>query len=313
MPITNVQDKILEYSVNIQRLEATVKRDIENRLAELEKALLSAPLNFKRLSFKHVDKLIEAAYKENAQYLEKLLKELSLIAKNQAIKIVNIGANASIKNADVSYTEPLIAGALLAEWWIRRKSAFQNKFKDTVQHAVNLGDFNILNRIRDEKLLSANYRSATLLARTSMQQVVNETRMNVYENLGVSKFEWISTLDARTTVICQVLDGLVWDIKTKEPIGHTKIYPGENAHWGCRSTQAPLFDDDTTPTRASMDGPVSGQLTYERWLATKPTAFQKTVLGKTRYKMWKKGSIGFTDLTNQYNNPLTIDELRDLI
>jgi hypothetical protein len=64
-------------------------------------------------------------------------------------------------------------------------------------------------------------------------------------------------------------------------------------------------------TRASMDGQVSKGLNYEDWLRSKPESFQKEALGVGKWKLWKKGKVGFTDLLDQSGNPLSLEQLQD--
>lgn len=73
------------------------------------------------------------------------------------------------------------------------------------------------------------------------------------------------------------------------------------------------LDDMVRNTQASMDGYVPESMDYESWLKTKPEAFQKKILGDPKYKLWKSGKITFSDLIDESNRPLSIDELEKLI
>jgi hypothetical protein len=58
-----------------------------------------------------------------------------------------------------------------------------------------------------------------------------------------------------------------------------------------------------------MDGQVSSKLGYEGWLKSKPEKFQRDVLGSTKFDLWNKGSLKFTDMVNQSGNALTLAQL----
>ena len=66
-------------------------------------------------------------------------------------------------------------------------------------------------------------------------------------------------------------------------------------------------------TRASMDGQVAGDLSYEGWLRGKKKEVQVEVLGPKKYELWKKDELTFTDLISQTGRPLTIKELEEKI
>lgn len=158
-----------------------------------------------------------------------------------------------------------------------------------------------------------------------------------------------STLDSRTTLICQALSGLQWSLPDYEPIGHDQPYPGPTAHWGCRSTtvavyksfaelsksksvtteaggksdvdaifrrnlkEAGLTDEEIEKSvynaRASMDGQVASDLSFDDWLGSKSKAFQDEALGPGRADLWRDGDITLAQMIDQTNRPLTLDEL----
>ena len=132
------------------------------------------------------------------------------------------------------------------------------------------------------------------------------------------------------------------------PVGHDKEFPGPIAHWNCRSTQVPvvksyreLSQEGAIPTggrrtnigsltnkelraagyskgeiavakrgmRASMDGYVARDLTFDSWLKKKGVRFQNQMLGPGRAELWRSGKITLRDLIDQKGRPLTLAEL----
>jgi hypothetical protein len=53
------------------------------------------------------------------------------------------------------------------------------------------------------------------------------------------------------------------------------------------------FDDLGLPpsTRASFNGQVPGDITYRDWFQLQDEAFQRKVLGPTRFTLWKAGQV----------------------
>jgi SPP1 gp7 family putative phage head morphogenesis protein len=184
--------------------------------------------------------------------------------------------------------------------------------------------------VEDRGVFWAARRNAEALVRTSVISTANTAHMEAYKaNADImGGLEWLSTLDNRTTPICRAMDGLRWTMDL-EPIGHDRPYPGATAHWGCRSTTMPVtktweqlakeaggntamakeLDKIPLGQRASMGGPVSGDLTYEKWFAQQSEKQQKDILGPGKFDMWQKGKLGFTDMVNQNGNPLNISQL----
>jgi len=209
------------------------------------------------------------------------------------------------------------------------KFKFQREIGDAIQLNETLGD--MTRRIRGTRargfkdgIMAASTRDAEGLIRTSVVNAANGARVeSMQANADVLKgIQWVSTLDGNTTPICRALDGLMWDLDYK-PIGHSKAYPGNTAHWGCRSGQAPVVKKfsnmpknkrDKIPegTRASIDGQVSASTTYDAWLKKKDKtnpSFVKQTLGPKKYEIWKEQGLSMRDMTDQYSNPLTVVEL----
>jgi hypothetical protein len=53
------------------------------------------------------------------------------------------------------------------------------------------------------------------------------------------------------------------------------------------------MDELPPSTRASMNGQVPDTVMYKDWFKTQPEKFQKSVLGKHRWTLWKSGSFSF--------------------
>jgi SPP1 gp7 family putative phage head morphogenesis protein len=148
--------------------------------------------------------------------------------------------------------------------------------------------------------LQKNRNWTNTLVRTAMNHMASTAREKTFTDNDdlIKGYEWVSTLDARTTDICQLRDGKVWIYDN--PAESTLEGPYQPpAHYGCRSTTTPILkswrdlglDIDEFPesTRASLDGQVPESLTYLKWLEKQSSEVQIDVLGVTRYNLWKSG------------------------
>jgi SPP1 gp7 family putative phage head morphogenesis protein len=111
--------------------------------------------------------------------------------------------------------------------------------------------------------------AANRLIRTESAYVANQTTAIAYEECEIEKYEYMATLDSRTSQKCGDLDGQIFDLKDKE-VGVN--YPPAHPH--CRSSVAPVIDGLTREglTRAARDKDgkstyVPRDMKYQEWKA----------------------------------------------
>lgn len=140
--------------------------------------------------------------------------------------------------------------------------------------------------------LDVSRQHAGTVINTATQHVANAARMDVWERNGdiVERYQWLSTLDRRTTIQCKSLDGRTFEA------GKGPMPP---IHPNCRSTTVAVLGKewdflDEGATRASSGptpGYVDANLDYYDWLKQQPASFQKTALGPTRAKLFQDGGL----------------------
>lgn len=167
-------------------------------------------------------------------------------------------------------------------------------------------------------ILEVNRRNARTVVHTGVQHVAHVARAETMKANSdiVEGYRWVSTLDSRTSELCQSLDGQRFDL------GEGPMPP---AHPNCRSTVVPVtktfremgIDLPELPegTRASIGGQVPASLTYFEWLKTQPASFVEEALGPTRAAVFLKGGLsadefGKLQLGRNFR-PLTIVEMRE--
>ena len=188
--------------------------------------------------------------------------------------------------------------------------------------------------------------NAAAITRTAINGISNQAKRAFYvANSDLFSEElYVATLDARTTPICQSLDGKFF------PIGKGPIPP---LHFNCRSLRVASLNGEaigTRPMNAStrrqllgeytkgksftaatrdalprghktafdtfarqrvreLTGVVDAKVTYQEFLTRQSTAFQNEVLGPTRGKLFRSGGLPLTKFVNRQGDELTLAQL----
>lgn len=350
---TKISSNTIHASVNLARYEASARSKIRNMLNKLRRELVTevadAPKSIFTMSrlrqlLKAVDAAIDATYLRISEEFDLQIDALIKIQIKVAAKVIDDAIGVSMVDTSFSAAQfktlrsnLLIDGANFPEWWERQAKSTKNKFADNMRQGILKGETvsQLIQRVRaeDGPLFTKAYRDAESLVRSAVQVAANDTRLAIYEKNDdlFDGIQWLATLDNHTSQICRGLDGLVWD-NDYEPVGHKIPFPGPTAHPGCRSTQVPVLkswdkliknkelakklnkaEKDNPGTRASVDGQVSAKQTYEEWLKKQSVDTQKDILGVDKYKLWKKEKLSLVDMVDQSGQPLTIEELEDLL
>jgi SPP1 gp7 family putative phage head morphogenesis protein len=91
---------------------------------------------------------------------------------------------------------------------------------------------------------------------TQSTNLVNDSRLDVFEKEGIQVYEFFNPNDERTTSLCFALNGTIF--RADDPYFETYHAP---LHWNCRSTYLPLGE---RPADFEIDGlPSPGSLPYE--------------------------------------------------
>lgn len=175
-------------------------------------------------------------------------------------------------------------------------------------------------------LLEIDRRSLQTIVQTAISHIAAFTHRQVHEaNADVLKgLLWSAKLDLRTTSACRIRDHKLWTVDHK-PIGHKLPWgAGPGAfHWNCRSSAAPMvksfqellgmgIDESQFPigTRASLDGQVPANQTYNEWLTRQSAARQDEVLGPTRGKLLRAGKLSADQMYSTNGDFLDLSQLK---
>ena len=213
-------------------------------------------------------------------------------------------------------------GKYLRDWFSQLNGNKQRAIADAIRLGVVEGETipAIVSRIRGTR--AANYRNGILaiqrrhaeaIARTAVNHVVSNARrslMNANSDI-VKGWQYVATLDGRTTDICMSLDGNVYATRAEGP------EPPQ--HINCRSAMSPVTKswkelgfkkDELSPgTRASMNGQVSAKETYQTWLRKQPAGFQDDVLGRTKGRLFRQGGVTLDRFVDANGRSYTLAQL----
>lgn len=258
-------------------------------------------------------RLIDFGQQERAE-TRRILDKLAALeaqALADAVQSVAGGAVSVVVPSAAQVHAAIIArplqGAHLREWTDGLHEGARARVAAAIRRGVVEGISvpELASRIREATRTSA--RKAIMVARTAFTHVGAVARHETMRANAdvVKRYQWVSTLDTRTSDICQDLDGQVFEVDRG---------PLPPAHPNCRSTIVPLLPtwrqlginiDEAPPgTRASMDGQVPATMTYREWLKTQPPEVQEEVMGRSRAGRWRRGED--VDPADQSQRPLNL-------
>lgn len=169
-------------------------------------------------------------------------------------------------------------------------------------------------------LADISERNAKTIVRTAVAHVSNVAREATYDKNSdvIDGYEWVSTLDSKTSAICRGRDGMKF--KTD-----AEFRPKPPAHPNCRSTTIPLVSSeldflDAGAKRAARgaDGgmQVDASTSYYDFLRSQPAAFQDAALGVTRGKIFRNAGMTPEEFraasVDGFGNPLTLKQMAEM-
>lgn len=335
---TQLRDKTIAHSIYLQRYYSSTSKKVMDLLRETEKDLVRQLKTLdldNQMTIPQIDARLEsvrAILNEGYALAGKELisdmhdaaeyeQEWQIKAVNESTPIVlDMVAVAPVTLFAAVESKPL-EGKLIKEWIDKLDQDSYTRIQDAVRMGLVEGQSynDVVKRITGTKALqytdgvmALNKRQTQALVSTAMSHATNTARDEFYqENADLYKgVQWVSTLDQRTSSICQARDGKVYPLDTG-------IRPP--AHFRCRSAMVPILKswqalglkNPSGRTRASMDGQVAQTETYQSWLKKKPAAFQDEVLGQERAKLFRDGTP-LDRFVDDSGHTYTLDQLKKI-
>ena len=325
-------DAATRHQVFLQRYAGGQSKEaikILNRLRRnINARLMQEPTDFQRHRLVKVLEDINALNAEafhaitrvtiiGAQDLARVEAGFSVELFNKASKGVEwvLPADATLTAAVMGHTIPVESGA------VRTIEGYLADFgkKKTVQIAATISDGVTLGETTQTiaknvggMIDTLHKRQVDTLVRTITNHTASVTRNVVYDENAdiINGYEWIATLDSRTTLICGSRDRKVYKVGAG---------PMPPAHWGCRSTTIPKIKPEydigkkLKGMRASKGatGPkqVSGGTGYGGWLRKQPVGFVDEALGVERSRLFRSGKLTIDKFVDPTGRVYTLGEL----
>jgi SPP1 gp7 family putative phage head morphogenesis protein len=230
---------------------------------------------------------------------------------------------------DIVLQKPLIENRTLAQGWAGVSSSEKKRIESVIRKGIAEG--RTLNEIavdvRKGNVHSITRFQSRALVTTAITSVTAQADHEVYKanEKALEGWQYVATLDARTTLLCSHRDGHIY------PISDTAHLPP--AHFHCRSTTVPVtkgwsalgeLEGVAQVRRANIkklsdkeiafyDGQTPMRETYNDWLKRQPEDVQIRHLGDyQKVELFRSGDLTVDQFTNPEGNSLGIRELRAL-
>lgn len=330
--------------ISTSRYGSKVVRDILNLINQSDADILrkiaatDAPFTKTRLAalLKEIRTVYREIYSEAGTELKQQMLDFAGVRADQTAALIatQLPVNYNIIQATAEQLKAIVDVApvtvgpekklLLEEIF----TSLANDKEEAIRGAIRLGmvqgesTADMVRRIKGTKaaqykdgILEVHRRHAESIVRTVTNHVSNQAMQATYANNAKVVKGWIftATLDGRTSLTCASLAGTVW------PVGKGPLPP---RHVRCRSISVPEiatwrdlgFDIDELPPgmRASKDGLVRSDISFQEWLQGQDKATQVDIMGKTRAELFRSGKMTIDRFTDDMGRVLTLDQLKSI-
>lgn len=148
-------------------------------------------------------------------------------------------------------------------WW--NTSKLSEDVRQLLTDAAMSGESIYKTSRRLSERFGESMNNSVRLIRTETTYACNRAELGSYEELDIDRYEFVATLDTRTSTICQKLDGKVFETKDAQAgVNLPAMHPN------CRSTTIPYFENERPKMRFARDKDgkpikVPADMTYKDW------------------------------------------------
>ena len=238
----------------------------------LELNTLAMKSRISRLEGLMLNILIELAklYEKEHTQITGLLKDVAEDVYYQTIYDVQVGRGIghSFSKLDSNTVEDIMSYPWSGDNYSNRIWKQKDKVVDTIkqeltQKFIQGRDVRSTAKAVADRM-NVSYKNACTLVEIETSYIAGQTTLKGYKSTGMEQYQYLATLDNRTSQICRDEDGKVFDIDDAV-VGVN--YPP--LHVRCRSTTIPYFEDEKGERAArGADGKiyyVPGDMTYKDW------------------------------------------------
>lgn len=337
----NVNDliKIFDQLSNEQLLKLG---ELLEGLTDSERKALQG-LNFS--SRAKASKNIEEIKATLSEWFSSLNTELPVIFEQSAIALAVYEAGYTVAlmgetlkvNGEKLYQKakkiPFSGGQLVDYLFKDISSSLRKKVEYVIRDGFSNGQTNqqIIQRIKGKKAL--DYKDGLLESeryvierqvRTARSHVSTSAYIDTYKALGYEYVKVVATLDGRTCKYCSSIDGDVYSIddptRPRFPVhpNNRTTYVGCDKDGNIGGMRPFVADerkvkDIPKDQRTGKIGQIDANTSFPTWFKNQDESFQKTWLGKSKYKLYESGKYPIEKFADPLNKRgYTLAELKAL-
>lgn len=315
-------DAVSRHAVFVQRYSKGVSRVAGRSLDKILSEVIALIANdeshsiraamqtmYGELEQELLDEIISFAEQE-AEFYKELLEKGTTIDEAEPVDLRTLTRDIETNPMDVRPGLSMTVRESLARFGQEKVQAVERVISDA--RTEGLTQLQVVARLRDALPLQKTQLGALVRTANNAASSIagfNSFKANADVLLG---YEWVSTLDSRTTLVCAGRDGKIYAFVENSPL--------PPAHWGCRSVIVPKVNPkydlgaDADGARPSVGAAgaqeVGVNTTYGGWLRKQPKSFVEEALGKARAKLFLSGKIPIEGFTDPTGREYTLDELR---
>ncbi|WP_195984067.1 minor capsid protein [Clostridium sp. D33t1_170424_F3] len=276
----------------------------DERLKRQALARLNAPAYRYRITrLQYIKHLIAARLAVSADQEKRITTEhyVAVIQDSYLRTMYELQTGTGIAFGVSSLPQSTINRLLAAQWYGRNYSASIWRNQSLVANAAALvlqkgilsgQSVSDMAKSLMEQTYTASMKNAARLVRTEVNYFCNQGALESYKEAEIERYEFIATLDRKTSAVCRAHDGKIYPLD-KAVVGEN--YPPLHPH--CRSTVAAVID-------------VPGLQRLERRAARDPITGKTVLVKRMSYPEWEKeyvDRIGESGILKDVNlNPLPV-------
>lgn len=259
-------------------------------LAELEAPAYQARLERLRQIQNQLDLLMQAVYQQEKDFSTSFYADLAQESYYRGIYNIQqragVGfpfAHINAKQIDSAFNSRW-SGANYSERIWRNTAALADALKEELIISLLTGKTNRETANIIASKFAQGSSNARRLVRTESNFLSSEMNFRAYEASGIEKYQYLATLDLKTSLVCRKLDGNIYLVK--ERVVGVNCPP---MHPWCRSTTISVISEELMEKmqRSAID-PATGKrilvprtMTYDQW-------YEKFVKGRPEIELEEK-------------------------
>lgn len=263
-------DKYIEELERMADIEGSESNGFKELLLELNTLAMKSRINRLEGLMMNIQLELADLYQKEHVQVTGLLKDVADDVYYQTIYDVQVGRGIghSFNKLDSKTVEDIMSYPWSGDNYSKRIWKQRDKLADTIkqeltQKFIQGKDVRTTAKSVADKM-NVSYKNACALVETETTYIAGQTTLKGYKAMGMEQYQYLATLDSRTSELCRDEDEKVFNIDDAV-VGVN--YPPLHVH--CRSTTIPYFDDEKGERAArGVDGKtyyVPGDMTYKDW------------------------------------------------